>query len=213
MNAREEKSAKERILQSAVELFARKGYAACGLREIVAAAGVSVAMVNYHFGSKESLLQAIMDRFFSRIHDIAMAHFPGDAPFELKIRGYFREIVAFLRNNTDLARVSFTELPHDIPGIVDFKAERVMKIVGVFASELLAGLPEHLRRRIRPEVHGPAVMGALVSHFLVRPVIENVFDQELDDSFYESFADELADMVLYGVLHSRPEDTTQRKES
>jgi AcrR family transcriptional regulator len=53
---------KERILDSAEQSFAKQGFEATSLRSITAAAQVNLAAVNYHFGSKESLLAAIIER-------------------------------------------------------------------------------------------------------------------------------------------------------
>jgi AcrR family transcriptional regulator len=53
---------KERILDAAEELFARQGYYATSLRTITGAAEVNLAAVNYHFGSKEVLLDAVFER-------------------------------------------------------------------------------------------------------------------------------------------------------
>lgn len=57
----------QRILDTAEILFARHGYRGTSLRGITGAAGVNVAAVNYHFGSKRSLLEAIIKR---RIHPL-----------------------------------------------------------------------------------------------------------------------------------------------
>lgn len=51
--------ARARILAAAARLFAERGLAGVGLREITAAAGTNLAAVNYHFGSKEKLLEAL----------------------------------------------------------------------------------------------------------------------------------------------------------
>ena len=53
---------KERILDAAERLFAERGFAATSLRSITAAAGVNLAAVNYHFRSKEALLEAVFTR-------------------------------------------------------------------------------------------------------------------------------------------------------
>ncbi|VAX29857.1 hypothetical protein MNBD_NITROSPIRAE03-2002 [hydrothermal vent metagenome] len=53
---------KERILDSAEYLFARKGFHNTSLRAITGRAGVNLAAVNYHFGSKEALLEAVFER-------------------------------------------------------------------------------------------------------------------------------------------------------
>ena len=55
----------ERILDAAEQLFAEKGFAETSLRLITSKAGVNLAAVNYHFGSKKSLIQAVFSRFLS----------------------------------------------------------------------------------------------------------------------------------------------------
>ncbi len=51
-----------RILDAAEGLFMEHGFEATSLRQITAAAGVNLAAVNYHFGSKEELFQAVLTR-------------------------------------------------------------------------------------------------------------------------------------------------------
>lgn len=51
-----------RLLEAAEQLFARHGYAGTSLRQITAAADANIAAVNYHFGNKEGLLTALLDR-------------------------------------------------------------------------------------------------------------------------------------------------------
>lgn len=53
---------KEKILNTAEHLFARDGFHLTSLRDITKEAGVNLAAVNYHFGSKEALLQSVLER-------------------------------------------------------------------------------------------------------------------------------------------------------
>ena len=53
---------KDRILDAAESLFMEHGFEATSLRSITAAADVNLAAVNYHFGSKEELFQAVLTR-------------------------------------------------------------------------------------------------------------------------------------------------------
>jgi len=55
-------STKERILGAAEELFARHGFAGASLRELTATAKVNLAAVNYHFGSKDNLVNEVFRR-------------------------------------------------------------------------------------------------------------------------------------------------------
>ena len=60
---------KDRILDTAERLFADKGYPATSLRDITNEAGVNLAAVNYHFGSKEALLSAVLDRRIGPVNE------------------------------------------------------------------------------------------------------------------------------------------------
>ena len=53
---------KERILDAAESLFMEHGFEATGLRQITTEAGVNLAAVHYHFGSKEDLFEAVLTR-------------------------------------------------------------------------------------------------------------------------------------------------------
>ncbi|HWB84600.1 MAG TPA: TetR/AcrR family transcriptional regulator [Bryobacteraceae bacterium] len=53
---------KQHILDAAERLFGENGYGATSLRQIIKAAGVNLAAVHYHFGSKEELLDQIILR-------------------------------------------------------------------------------------------------------------------------------------------------------
>ncbi|RTL31944.1 MAG: TetR/AcrR family transcriptional regulator [Rhodocyclaceae bacterium] len=53
---------KTRILDAAERLFMENGYAATSVRMITGAAGAPLALVNYHFGSKQGLMEAVYER-------------------------------------------------------------------------------------------------------------------------------------------------------
>lgn len=53
---------KDRILGAAESLFAQQGFAGTSLREVTSRADVNIAAVNYHFGSKENLINEVFRR-------------------------------------------------------------------------------------------------------------------------------------------------------
>jgi AcrR family transcriptional regulator len=65
------------ILEAAKTLFAERGYANTGLREIAAAAGISLALVNRYYGSKEALFEIALKNSMDMSHllDVDRAHF------------------------------------------------------------------------------------------------------------------------------------------
>jgi AcrR family transcriptional regulator len=78
----------ERILRAATVLFAERGFAETSLRTITGMADVNLAAVNYHFGTKKSLIQAVFSQFLApfcrelerRLNDMEASLAPGQLP-------------------------------------------------------------------------------------------------------------------------------------
>ena len=66
-------STKERILGAAETLFARHGFAGASLRQVTAAANVNLAAVNYHFGSKDKLIEEVFRRRLDELNALRLA--------------------------------------------------------------------------------------------------------------------------------------------
>jgi AcrR family transcriptional regulator len=80
------KRTRDRLLQAACEVFAKKGFADTTVAEICAEADANIASVNYYFGSKEALYDAVWHRAF----ELAEAFVPLEAslPEEASLESY-----------------------------------------------------------------------------------------------------------------------------
>jgi AcrR family transcriptional regulator len=80
---------RERLLESACEVFAKKGYREATIADICERAGANIAAVNYHFGDKETLY---IEAWRLAFHKSLEAYPPdggisSDAPAEERFRG------------------------------------------------------------------------------------------------------------------------------
>src|SRR5690554_844721 len=66
---------KDKILNAAEALFAEHGFEQTSLRQITTEAEVNLASVNYHFGSKKALIQAVMARYLEVLMPALNAEF------------------------------------------------------------------------------------------------------------------------------------------
>jgi AcrR family transcriptional regulator len=66
-------STRERILDAAEHLFAQHGFAGTSMRQLTAAAGVNLAAVNYHFGSKDKLIAEVFQRRLDTMYQARLA--------------------------------------------------------------------------------------------------------------------------------------------
>ena len=62
-----------RILDAAEELFGEQGFDRVSIRHITTKAGVNLAAINYHFGSKEDLIAAIFERRVVPVNNARLA--------------------------------------------------------------------------------------------------------------------------------------------
>jgi AcrR family transcriptional regulator len=103
-----------RLLEAAAHEFARHGFVATRVREIVEAAGANLAAVNYHFGGKDGLYQATLAHLARRDRDES----PFDSP-ALRAMPPEDQLRAFAR--VMLMRYMGTALPSPLSRIVAYE--------------------------------------------------------------------------------------------
>ena len=87
--------AKEKLIESAITVFAKHGYREGKVADIVKGADANIAAVNYHFGSKDQLfVQALRHAFVvANAAYPAKGHLPASASAEDKIAALARAIL------------------------------------------------------------------------------------------------------------------------
>jgi TetR/AcrR family transcriptional regulator, regulator of cefoperazone and chloramphenicol sensitivity len=90
-------TAKARIRDRAMELFAAQGVAATSLRSVAKAAGVSPGLVVHHFGSKEGLCRAVDEAVVERF-ELTVAEVPIEGPGDELLERRSAALVSLLRS-------------------------------------------------------------------------------------------------------------------
>jgi AcrR family transcriptional regulator len=171
-------STRERILDVALDLFVRKGYAETSLREIAAELGFSKAALYYHFEGKQDILMALHMRVHGLTDDIlpllASRADPGevwsllvDLLIGLVLR-HRRLIELHIRNQDAVAEL------HREPGLA--KHGPVMSEMQDHILGLLQDPSVSVERRIRRI----ATLGAIAGVLLGTSAFEAVADAELE---------------------------------
>lgn len=130
-------STKDRINEAAEILFALNGYDGTSLREITERAGVNVAAVNYHFGSKENLLVELLDRIIAPINTERLElleEASSDGPPDLE-----QILTAFLLpdlTSLNRLRARNPDLPRFVSRMYSEASPLMRKIVGMQLAEM-----------------------------------------------------------------------------
>ncbi len=181
-----ERATHVRLLESAGQVFADKGFKNATVREICQKAGANVAAINYHFGDKEKLYTEVL-RF---AHQCAIAHHPPGAAggeessAEERLRGF---ISSFLRRMFDDGRPAWHAklmsreiaeptaalarlVKQDLCPLRDRLTLILRDIIGSNADDLL------LQHCVM------SIVGQCLSFFHGRPVIERLFPTQKYDA-------------------------------
>jgi AcrR family transcriptional regulator len=100
----------QRILDSAMRLFAQKGYAATSVREIVQDAEATNPMLYYYFQNKEGVFLKLLEIAFALQEQAIERTLAMDAPFYDKIRALFNIHIETLFNSPHAMRFIYTAL-------------------------------------------------------------------------------------------------------
>ena len=81
---------KELILEAARESLREQGYSGTSIRAVAERAGVQLSLVHYHFGSKQAVLVAVLERENEKLLERQQALFAGPEPLSVKWRAACR---------------------------------------------------------------------------------------------------------------------------
>jgi AcrR family transcriptional regulator len=98
---------RERLIDAATRLFAERGYRGASVQAIGEAAGISRGSIFWHFGSKEGLLWAVVQRAFTQWEAETLVPDVGEARGARAIHRALRSHQRFLTEETGTLRLFF----------------------------------------------------------------------------------------------------------
>ena len=162
---------KTRILDAGERLFVEHGFEATSLRSLTTSAGVNLAAVHYHFGSKEELFQAVLTR---RLDPMNQERIDLLAKVEREAAGrplscekvLFAMLIPALRlardekrGGKDFLRLVGRAYADPAPFIRHFLSAQYAGMIGRYKEAFLKALPHLSRQELTWRLH--FVMGAL----------------------------------------------------
>lgn len=98
-------SSRDKILEVAEALYARRGFAGVGMREVAEAAGLGKSSLFHHFRSKVQLYLAVLERVLGRIDDRLAAVLASDGSPAAKLDRWTDALVDALAEQPASARL------------------------------------------------------------------------------------------------------------
>jgi len=131
-------STKARILATAEEVFAEKGFAGASTREIAAKAHVNISSLHYHWESKETLYFAIFEDIYDRILDLVRGSIPARIESSKAGRAVVEEAMGalfdFFADHPNVPKLLVRRLLENEEGHVDIERDILVPAWKVFAA-------------------------------------------------------------------------------
>ncbi len=177
---------KDHIIDTAIELFAEKGFEGTSIRDLATKADVNVAMVNYYFGSKDKLFAALVERKVS----------------------FMRNLLDGLMNNTELSEIEkidfiiesyvsrFMEQPlfHKVLQQEMLVTQRITlheNVINIFAknrADVVAiiekGIRKKVFRKVDPQLTFASVIGTINHVMQSKTSCNNLLNKDPDHDPY-----------------------------
>lgn len=181
---------KEHIVSAAIELFAENGFEGTSVRDIAASAGVNIAMINYYFGSKEKLFEAMVEEkstfFREKLEEILQ---DGTKNELAKIDAIIDNYVNRLMSQHKYHRVIHQELMlKQREGLHDSIVATFAKNKAVMKSILEQGMKKKIFRKVDPEFTIVTMIGTINQVLLSKPMCKFLVDKGED---FDPYTDEV----------------------
>jgi len=207
-------SSREKILDVAEALFARRGFSGVGMREVAEAVGLGKSSLFHHFRTKTQLYFEVLDRVLARIEQrLAPVLASESAPLD-KVDGGVDTLIDALAEHPATARLLLRSLFEDD----DFPSEaqepeqaaaeaRLERILGSIHALLAEGVEQGAFRVVSVPHTMQTLIGATVYHFASGELGETLLGEPLlaADSVRRR-KEELRNLLHHGLAASPARD-------
>jgi len=175
-------SSRDKILDVAESLFARRGYAGIGLREVADASGLSKSSLFHHFRSKEQLYHEVLLRVLQRIRERFDAGLARDTSPGEQLERWIEELIDTLAEHPTTARLLLRSLFEE-----EDAASPEAEVTEALMASILGDAERLIRRGIEcgelRHVSAPhtlqTLIGATVYHFASAEIGEGILGRPL----------------------------------
>ena len=204
-------SSRAKILDVAEALFARRGFAGVGLREVAACVRLGKSSLFHHFRGKNQLYFEVLGRVLGRIRDRLTPVLAGGGDPAQRLERWVEALVDAIAEHPSSARLLLRALVEDETPHDDREPEAVLA-EGIL-DETLGGIRRLLREGVASGAFRPVsdahtvqtLIGATVYHFASGELGESVLGQPLLSA--ESVAlrkRELRELLRSGLVAGQP---------
>lgn len=194
-------ASREALLRTAAPLFADQGYEGTSLKQVADGAGVTPAMIAYHFRDKAGLLEAVVLESLEHVLEAVRAAAAATGEDEAFAPQLVRSYLAVIDAHPWIPRIMVREvLSRDTP-LRDLVRDRFMaRAVRIVPPRLARDITEgRLRSDLDPVHFVLSLLGMCIFPYIAAPVLGPLLGYRVDGDFADEYADHAVRMILSGT--------------
>jgi len=183
-----EKPTEELILDAAMKVFTRKGFAAARTEEIAKEAGINRALLHYYYRDKQTIFNLIFESRFKEFFKGLFVIFEADniSLFD-KISRMVEHEINTLTKHPDLARFIITEIAQHPELLIEYG-----KKLGVNPRLFIEGFENQVSKEVSAGIIKPIegkqllmnIMSLCIYPFVAKPIIQTMMTVD-EATFYQ----------------------------
>lgn len=202
-NTSPEDTTRNRILQSALKLFARKGYEATTTKDLASAANVAEGTIFRHFPTKKAILVEVATLGWIEILTDLLTELSEMEGYKA-VAKVMRKRMAHLRENGDLLRVCFIEAQFHPELRERIQLEVIAKMTDVAEAFFQTAMDKGIYRQMNPKIVAQVFLGMFA---IAGFSDQTLMNPEASPLALQEMAEGISDIFLHGVLNpGLPED-------
>ncbi|MDR1956733.1 MAG: TetR/AcrR family transcriptional regulator; helix-turn-helix transcriptional regulator [Treponema sp.] len=185
------------ILDKALNLFSRKGYASVGIQEIVTEAGITKPTLYYYFKSKQGLLEAIIAEHGAELLRITRKAAEYRHDIGMNLTAILRETISFAHRDTSFYRLGmslFSAAPETAGYAPGHRLRR--ELVALLERLFIAAAEDHAPLRNREKVYAETFRGLIETWAALS--IDGAVQREIQIDAYLQYR--IIHQYLYGIF-------------
>ena len=188
---------REQIMDAALRVFAKKGFARASNKDIAREAGITPGLIYHYFKSKYDLLRAVLEaRSPVRLLESNAPQFHDLSP-EAVVRALSEQILTIADNENfgQLMRVYLSELLHN-PKLLPMGTSMIQKAITVLETYLTEEMEQGELRRADAGLAAHLFLGSIMDLVLRRQVLHDPVTLQYSR---QQIVDSLVSMTLQGL--------------
>jgi TetR/AcrR family transcriptional regulator len=198
------KPTEEAILDAAMKVFTRRGYAAARTAEIAREAGINRALLHYYYRDKETIFNLIFETRFHEFFSGVFIIFQSDVDLESKIHELINHEINTFSKHPHLAQFVIGEIAQHPERLVEYAKKLNLNpqlAIQTFEKQVLAAVEAGRIRNIEGRQLLMNIMSLCIYPFVARPIIRTVM--EVDEARFSEMMQvrktELFEFILNAI--------------